>query len=133
MNISVKCFNQDEINAFIMSYHTLGKCDVTGENNVNIIDVNEIAEFFIDLLSIFSESTDGNSLVSIIKGDWDIFKSDDIASTILNEICRKGNLSLNADSTVVYSDDVYSSVKKWEEIKETLKWKTPANKQKTES
>jgi hypothetical protein len=123
MNISVKCFNQDEIKAFIMSNHTLGKCDVTGESDVNVVDINEVAEFFIDLLSIFSESTDGNLLVSVINRDWDIFKSDDIASTILNEICRKGNLSLNANSMVVYSDEVYLSVKKWNEIKETLKWK----------
>jgi hypothetical protein len=122
MELSTKCFNLDEINATISSSQKIGTCDVTGSENVNIIDVEDIANFFIELLSVYNTDSNGKPLAKILQEDWNVFTSDDIAFTVLNEICKIAQNGMSSETLVCYSDDILSSVREWDEIKGKLKW-----------
>lgn len=127
MRISSNCFSdhEKELRAFIDSFDELGDCEVSRSENVNVIDLNELKDFFQELVDNFELSEDGQPLKKKIQSEWSFFSSLGIATSILNIILRDLNTSIiNADSKVVFSQDIVENYEYWEVLKKRLKWET---------
>lgn len=123
MNICESCFGDKELKGFINSEGRVGTCDFCKSNINNIISLDELLDFFQELLNCFEVKADGKSLASLIHGQWDLFVSNRIASDVLNAVINKLNLAFhNAEVQVDYNQEIQNNVNYWHELKEQLKW-----------
>lgn len=122
--ISPICFVDSELTAYISAAGKNGKCDFSGESNVPVIDLDELMNFFQELLENFEPLERGNSLISIIQSDWNFFSSDEVAENILNEVLSEIESPFH-DSTnpAHYAGDIRDSFNYWQFLKEDIKWK----------
>lgn len=124
-NICDNCFSDEEmeLKAFIGSQGIIGKCDFCKSDINKIIPTEELLDFFNELLSNFQLDPKGQSLVSLIQGDWDLFKSNSIGIKFLNIIMGDLNIDFhNAEVTVNYSNDILDNINYWSTLKEKIKW-----------
>ena len=75
----------------IKNHNQVGDCDLCGACGVNIKDLDEFEDFFIELLCLFNKDDNGEDIVSCIQRDWDIFADDKFASIIINYFLNKNN------------------------------------------
>ncbi|MBU5617172.1 RES domain-containing protein [Psychrobacter sp. TAE2020] len=123
MNICESCFGDKELKGFINSEGKVDVCTFCKSNINNVISLNEILDFFQELLNCFETKADGKSLAGLIQGQWDLFSSNRIASDVLNAVISKLNTAFyNAEVQVDYSQEIHSNVNYWKELKEQLKW-----------
>ena len=123
MNVCKNCFHDKELIGLILSSKNIGTCKVCNSNNVNLLDVSELLDFFQELIDNFQTIDKGVSLKSKIQEKWNFFSSLETASKILDEILPK--LSTRISSTidsVEYIDDIVDNFTYWEKLKEDLKW-----------
>lgn len=124
-NICDNCFSDEEmeLKAFIGSQGVIGKCNFCKLDINKIIPTEELLDFFNELLSNFQLDPHGRSLVSLIQGDWDLFKSNSIGTKFLNIIMDDLNVDFhNAEVTVNYSNDILDNINYWFTLKEKIKW-----------
>lgn len=125
MKVCENCFEDVELKGFISSNSLEnGNCDYCNGQDVELIDFNELADFFTGLLDLFIPEKNGKSLDSIIREDWNLFsvKSN---KKLLNDILQEIKTNIKSHSTNVnYISSVYNSSSYWEELKETIKWKS---------
>lgn len=135
MKVCDCCFHDEEIKRFITSMSTeFGICECCSEEG-NLIDVNEILDFFSEFISIFKhDEVEGKPLIEIIQNDWDIFSSVDIGEKIFSDSAVSivldldmglafSGLAFSPNIPVSYVDEILESVSFWNKLKEDLKWK----------
>ena len=123
MNICESCFGDKELKGFINSEGKVGTCDFCRSDINNVISLDELLDFFQEFLNCFETKADGESLTSLIQGQWGLFVNNRIASDVLNVVINKLNLAFhNAEVQVDYSQEIQNNVNYWYKLKEQLKW-----------
>lgn len=119
------CFSDKELIGLIMSHGNIGNCECCSSTNVEIIELDELVEFFKDLFNNFrvNKEKEGKSLISQIQGNWSFFSDLDCGNKILNEVLNITDSDIsNSEELVEFSDDILENVNYWFELKEQLKW-----------
>ena len=119
--VCTECFADRELVAFISSQARNGDCDSCGSTNVSCIQIEELYDFFTELIGHFKPDPKGVMLKSIIQDNWNLFTSLDNASLTLNQVLS--NLSLqfsHADELVNFSDEILENVGYWDSLKDQL-------------
>ncbi|OFX51951.1 MAG: hypothetical protein A2046_11115 [Bacteroidetes bacterium GWA2_30_7] len=126
MKVCVHCFNDLELKRFIISNSVeKGKCDSCSNSIVSeLLNVEELLDFFAEFIEIFENDESGTPLINIIQNDWNIFSEEKVCQNILSDLLVSLNSSLfNANTKVCYVYDIEKSTLYWEMLKEDLKWK----------
>jgi len=125
MKVCPHCFSDNEIKGFVLSSTITGYCEICASHNVPLMNINELLDFFQELIDNFQKSGNGESLKNKIQSNWSFFASDDIASKILNHILPMISSELTSSEDLVdFSADITENYMYWEELKEELKWST---------
>lgn len=125
MVICANCFNDIELKNFISANsETTGNCNYCGsDSNSELIDFNEVSDFFSEFLAIFQVSHEGKSLIDIIAIDWNLFSKNNSDGKLLSEILSNLNSVLQTPiAKVRYNDDILECISYWEQLKNDLKW-----------
>jgi len=126
MKVCVLCFNDLELKRFIVSNsNEKGKCDYCSDGiNSELLEVDELLDFFAEFIQIFKIDPNGIPLIKLIQNDWNLFSTEAVCNNLLSEIFLILNSSLtNINETVNYIDDINECTSYWEILKEDLKWK----------
>jgi len=122
MEVCSNCFSDKELKAFISSTGANGNCKVCKSKNISLLSINELLDFFQELLDNFQKLKQGDTLKSKIQGGWSFFSTHVVATRILNHILPLVNTEiLNADNNVEYSDDIIENIAYWETLKKDIK------------
>jgi hypothetical protein len=123
LNVCKNCFSDREIEAFITSHALHGNCDFCGTKSIEIVPIEELYDFFKELLDNFKRTTSGTPLKSKLQGSWSLFSSLSSAYAILNFVISKISTTIsNADDLVDFNDDILDNVNFWEKLKNQLVW-----------
>lgn len=118
MKICANCFVDEEIKKFIStSSSSIATCDCCGSDNVEVIDLSELSDFFIELLRLFVKNDTGNNLVSIIQNDWRLFQTEECACTILSYIISHGIFDFSINDKVAYNSEIQECFSAWNNLK----------------
>lgn len=126
MNICASCFNDIEIKQFIsLNSKEQGLCDFcSNRTTTKILDINELLDFFSELISIYKNDDSGQAVCNIIQNDWNLFSSESNCKIILEELLSNMNEPIqNSLDKVSYIDEIIECVSYWDTLKENLKWK----------
>ncbi len=117
------CFNDDELIGFIESEGIEHYCDYCLQEQDYTIQLDELKDFFYELLSEFEIDNNGIPLLELIQKNWNFFTRERCGENIINEILTEFNLRIpHAQSKVNFSIDIRYNVEYWFELKEQLKW-----------
>ena len=123
MEVCSSCFADNELKGYISSSSNLGLCKICNSENVALLPIEELLDFFQELMDNFQVSQDGESLKSKIQSNWSFFSNHNVGSLILNEVLPKINTEIqNSEDLVNYTDDIIENFSYWEKFKEKLKW-----------
>lgn len=121
--VCTNCFADEEIINFISSQKNIGNCSFCDGKDVETINIEELFDFFYDVISNFKPKSDGRSFISIIQENWNLFEQQDIGVLILNYfIDKKSKYFKNAEEKADFNDDIIENVNYWEKLKYELKW-----------
>jgi hypothetical protein len=126
MKVCVHCFNDLELKQFITSNSKeKGNCDYcTTKINSELLDINELLDFFASFLGIFINNTKGMPIVQLIQNDWNLFSSDLVCNNILSDILLILKSTLTSPQiSVSYLNEIMECTSYWETLKEDIKWK----------
>ena len=83
--------------------------------------IEELFDFFAELLTHFKPDGNGTMLKSAIQGNWSLFSSLNSAYLILNHFLFKVQMPLShADELVDFSDEILENVGYWDRLKQQL-------------
>jgi len=117
------CFVDKELKGFIISLNTIGDCNCCGSKGVEIIQIEELVDFFKELIENFKPIQKGERLISKIQGNWSLFSNLEYGQKILNYILDKiDSIVKNSDELVDFNDEIFENVNFWFKLKEQLKW-----------
>jgi hypothetical protein len=120
-NVCTQCFADRELIAFINSQGRSGDCNFCGAKGVAYIPVEELFDFFAELLAHFKHVKNGTMLKSVIQGNWSLFSSLRNAYLILNHFLSNVQMPLShADELVDLSDEILENVGYWDRLKQQL-------------
>src|SRR5688572_7848386 len=120
-NVCTHCFVDRELVAFINSQARSGACSFCGAKDTACIQIDELFDFFSELLGHFKPDSNGAMLKSAIQGNWSLFSSLDNAYLILNYFLSNVQTPLShADELVNFSDEILENVGYWERLKQQL-------------
>ena len=123
MEVCPNCFADKELKAYISSSTNLGLCKVCDSTNVPLLSIDELLDFFQDLMDNFQTSSYGEPLKSKIQSNWSFFSTHNIASVILNQVLPRITTGIqNSEDLVNYTEDIIENFSYWEKLKEKLKW-----------
>ena len=123
MVVCSKCFSDEELIGFIESFENIGICDVCDRKKENIIKLDELQDFFQELVDNFQPDAEGISFKNKIQGNWSLFANHKAALSILNSILPELKTEIvNAENKVNYISDILDNISHWETLKEELKW-----------
>ena len=123
MKICKNCFNDIEIAKFIESSGSTGTCEVCGNSEYAVIDLEELLDYFVEFLELFKKDDTGIPLIEIIKNDWNTFATDQSANIIISEINRQNCIALAPNDKVSYINDIQECLEMWENIKKEVRTK----------
>lgn len=122
------CFSDDELKGFILSQNRIGKCDFCQSDNIEIINIEELLDFFKELFGCFQvvsrteSKASSNSIYSLLVGEWSLLANNGSGKAILNRMISKTGSVLSSSETFVdYSDEINSNVEHWHILKNSLK------------
>jgi len=122
-NVCKNCFSDRELVGFITSKAITGNCNFCGAKDAECIPIEELFDFFKELLDNFRITSDGDSLKSKIQSNWSLFSSLDSAYKILNYVVDKIETNItNADIKVDFSPEILDNVNYWDKLKSQLMW-----------
>jgi|SRR5690554_3587369 len=122
MLVCTSCFKDEELIAFISSKGIENDCNVCDSGNVRVIDLEELYDFFQELLINFELNERGSTLKSLIQSNWSFFSSDEIAAKILNIVIKKVDTSIiNSESKVDFISEIKENINYWFTLKQELK------------
>ncbi|MEQ6122096.1 RES domain-containing protein [Reichenbachiella sp. MALMAid0571] len=125
MLVCKNCFSDEELEliGFIQSSGKKGDCEVCNSRGVSTLELEELLDFFQELLNNFQLSKNGTSLKSKIQENWNFFSSPQNASKILNKVAQNLNSEItSADDLVDYTEDIIQNGSYWDTLKESIKW-----------
>lgn len=123
MKVCSKCFSDEELVGFIKSMEKIDICDVCEHTDGNVILLDELQDFFQELVDNFEANEAGLSFKNKIQSNWSLFANHKSAAAILNFILPKLETEiLNAEFKVTYISDIIENISHWEILKEELKW-----------
>jgi hypothetical protein len=123
MKICSACFSDRELKAFIESLNNSGTCDTCSLSSSSIISIDELQDFFQELIDNYKIDESGESIKNKIQGNWSLFSSHTVAADVLNFILpRLKTAIVNSDVGVNYIDEIIENYSYWAELKEELKW-----------
>lgn len=124
MHICANCFSDIELRSHIEASSTeTGNCIYCGKEDVSVLLVDEVLDFFEELFALYEEDYAGVKLIDIIDNEWSLFSSTDVGEAVLSRILPDTSFSRwNFDTKVRYIDEIYENVSYWESLKESLKW-----------
>lgn len=121
--ICKNCFADKELVGFIVSQNKKGDCNCCSSNNIEVIAIEELMDFFKELFDNFQTKATGKSLISLIQGNWSLFSNLDCGNKILNFSLDKVNSAItNSEELVDFNDDILENINHWFKLKEQLKW-----------
>jgi RES domain. len=122
MKVCADCFRDTEIKQFIKSNSSeTGQCRYCSRIS-QLIELDEIADFFDSLLSIYVENSDGIELYKILQQDWNLFSFDSNVENIISDIIRELGLSFSSSLVkVVHIEEIDECISFWDILKEDLK------------
>lgn len=123
MEVCPNCFADKELKAFISSSINIGLCKVCNSTNVPLLLIDELFDFFQELMNNFKTSADGEPLKSKIQSNWSFFSTQNIGSKILNEVLPRITTGIqNSEDLVNYTENIIENYSYWEKFKDLLKW-----------
>lgn len=123
MEVCPNCFADKELKGYISSSKKKGNCKVCDSLNVPLLSIDELLDFFQELMDNFKVFPDGEPLKSKIQSNWSFFSSHKIGSTILNYVLPKITTGVqNSEDLVNYTEDIIENFSYWEKFKDKLKW-----------
>lgn len=122
-SVCKSCFSDKELVGFITSQGKIGNCDCCNNKTIEVIKIEELLEFFNELLGNFKKDINGVGIISKIQGNWSLFSSLENGKKILNYILSQINTPFyNANDLVDFTDEIYENINYWSILKEQLKW-----------
>lgn len=125
MKVCPNCFSdrEKELKAYISSSTNLGSCRICNSTNMPLLLIDELLDFFQELLDNFIISSYGEPLKSKIQSNWSFFSTHAVASSILNEVLSKINTNINnCEDLVNYTEDIIGNFSYWGKLKDKLKY-----------
>jgi hypothetical protein len=123
MEVCPNCFADKELKGFISSSSNVGLCKNCNSENVPLLIIDELLDFFQELINNFKNFPEGEPLKSKIQSSWSFFSAHDIGAKILNHVLPRLNTDIqNADSLVNYTEDIIENFSYWEKFKDKLKY-----------
>lgn len=117
------CFSDRELKAFIISQATIGDCDFCGIKKTETLLINELFDFFTELLDNFKRVQTGVTIKSKIQGNWSLFSTSVLSYHILNYVINNITTQItSADDLVDFSDEILDNVNFWDKLKSQLVW-----------
>lgn len=118
MKVCANCFNDTEIKQFIIgSSIESDVCDCC-ESKSDLIDLNELSDFFVEFLKLFIKDDNGESLVDTIEQDWNIFSTKECANKVISEVLQNNpGLGYNINDKVSYIQEIQECFKVWDNLK----------------
>lgn len=117
------CFADKELRGLIISQNKLGDCDCCQSKGVEIISIEELLDFFKELFDSFQRNSEGNSFISIIQGNWNLFSNLECGHKIINFTLNKiGSSITNSEDLVNFNSEILENINYWTILKEQLKW-----------
>jgi hypothetical protein len=124
-NVCKNCFSDRELIGFITSQSKFDNCSFCNHKNVECLLIDELFDFFKELLDNFKKSDIGETLKSKIQGNWSLFSSLDIAYNILNHVIANTDTEItSADEKVEFSSAILDNVNYWDKLKTQLIWES---------
>ena len=126
MKVCIHCFSDLELRQFIVSNSVeKGKCDYCIDDvNSELLEIEELLDFFDEFIEIFKEDSYGMPLVELIQKDWNLFAEKPESHDVLSNILFTLHSSItNSQVTVGYNEEITECTSYWETLKESIKWK----------
>jgi len=118
-----ECFLDEELKGFIIAQGNRGKCDCCRTNEIEIIKLEELYDFFTELLNNFQLKDTGETIINKLQGHWDFFKDNSTARKILNVVISEIASDIRSiDDFVDFNDEINQNIRYWQTLKEQLKW-----------
>ena len=122
-NLCRNCFADEELIGFISTQQKIGYCSCCDSKDVEIIEIVELFDFFKEIINNFKPDSKGNSLISLIQGNWNLFSKLEYGNKILNYILGEIDLTFSkSDDLVNFNEDIIENINHWSKLKEQLKW-----------
>jgi len=124
MNVCSNCFNDFELKSYIVSLSdNTGDCPYCKSSSVSLMAIEELLDFFSELLDIFSIDPDGVEIRKILQSDWNLFTNEDIATGVLTGVFEKIDHQVkNPTDKVSYLPNIKDNISFWDKLKEDVKW-----------
>lgn len=123
MEVCPNCFADKELKAYISSSTTIGLCNICNSTDVPLLAIDELLDFFQELLDNFKTTSDGEPIKAKIQSNWSFFSTHNIGSLILNEVLPRIKTNIqNSEDLVNYTEDIIENFSYWEKFKDQLKW-----------
>ena len=120
-NVCTQCFADKELVAFIRSQSIFDECTFCGTKSVPCIALEELHDFFSELVGHFQIDHKGMTLKSTLQGNWSLFNSLDTAYKVLNNVLSAIKASIShADELVSFSGTIQENVGYWDVLKSKL-------------
>lgn len=117
------CFADKELKGFITSLSNISNCTCCSSKDVEVIRIEELLDYFKELFDNFTPVERGESLLSKIQGNWNLFTNHECGHKILNQALYKINSNIkNSEDLVDFNNEIYENVNYWHQLKEQLKW-----------
>ncbi len=88
-----------------------------------LLDLNELFDFFQELIKNFKRSAHGETLKNKLQASWSFFVDHDVSNLILNEVLPHLLTDITSSNDLVdYNSDIIDNIKHWSTLKEELKW-----------
>lgn len=123
MFVCPNCFNDLELKKYIEASLTKpGDCDYCKSQNVPIFHINEILDFFNELIYLFEPKDNGEEISLKIQQEWDLFFDVEIARSIISDLAKYLNkTSLNGKTKVDYIPEILQNFEQWKDFKEKIR------------
>lgn len=123
MKVCSDCISDKELKAFIQSLENKGDCDICNTPEIEVTEIDELKDFFQELIDNFHPKPNGESLKNKIQGNWSLFSNHAAASQVLNYILPILNTEINNSETEVdYTEDIIENISHWNKLKNEIKW-----------
>jgi len=126
MKVCIHCFNDLELKRFIASYSDeQGLCDYCRDGSeTELLDIEELLDFFAEFFEIFKEDIHGTTLLELIQNDWNLFSDKPESNDVLSDLISiLGTSIMNSRTKVGYIDEIKECASYWETLKDNIKWK----------
>ncbi|NPD47907.1 RES domain-containing protein [Lentimicrobium sp. S6] len=102
----------------------IGNCNYCKSEDIPLLNIDEILDFFIELIYLFEPKEEGEEISKKIQREWDLFNGSGLANLIISDLAKYLNKeSLTADAKVVYIPELLQNVGQWKDFKEKIRSK----------